>query len=290
MSKQSLDHQGKDLSLVNCTVSGLLALVLTIPLHEFFHFATDLIYGRDVIWFSAVAVQSGDNIDLMTLSSFHRIMLAGGSASIINIIIGLVLFVIIINVSMGPMMRIFLTQYMGMHLSVGFGYFMIGGMFGGFGDWGNVLGLFDESTVVIMRIVLAVIGSIGVVFTFFALNYMSYYFIKDPGDKSERFYVALRLHLIPFIASFAFAAIVDMNSILMKEGYVDAHPMFNILVRFMLIAFFWAFMFTWVMVKPPKKSRFLYPLVMEPQVVLWVVTAILLAIDLFVLAPGIRIS
>ena len=280
----------KDFSLLNCTMSGMLAFVLSVPVHEFIHFLTDIIYDHEVIWFSAGAVLSSDDYDFMALSPFHRAMAAGGSASVINALVAILLFFVIIKVQMGPGLRVFLIQYYAMQMCLGFGYFMVNGLFGAFGDWGNVFGLFPDSTVVIMRIVLGVLGSAGIVFTMFALNYMSYYFIKHVDDRKERFYVALGLHLLPFIASSVFAVIVDMNSILMREGYFDANPFFSIAVRFMFIPLFWGFMFTWVMVKHPKESRFRYKLPSEPRYVLWGVTIILLLVDLFVLAPGIGIA
>ena len=232
------------------------------------HVVTCRIYGQEVTYFAANAVGQGDNLDISTLASFHRIMVAGGSASIVNVIVGMILFFIVLKVSMGPTMRIFLTQWMGMHMCMGFGYMMIGGFFRGFGDWGQVCQYFEPGSVVVMRIILATVGSIGSVFTFFALNYMSYYFIEDPGNRKERFHVALRLHLIPFFVSSIFGVIVDLNSKLIREGYADANPGFLITCRFMLLGFFWAFFFTWVMVKPPKQTRFLYFLTREPKFIM----------------------
>ncbi len=280
----------RDLSLVNCTISGLLAMVLSIPLHEFFHFLTCLIYRIPVYWFSANAVNNSDDFDYMALAPFHRVMAAGGSASILNTIIGAVLFFVIIRCSMGPIMRIFLIQYYACHMCEGFGYFMVNGISGSFGDWGNVFSLFPDSTVVVMRIVLTILGSAGILFTMFSLNYMSYYFIQDRQNKTERFHVGLKLYLLPFIATSIFSVIVDMNSILMKEGYFGSNIFFSIVVRFMFIPLFWGFMFTWVMVRPPAEGRFLYEIPKEPKHILWAVTVILLLIDLFVLAPGIMIS
>ncbi|MBQ3334867.1 MAG: hypothetical protein IJG85_04675 [Eubacteriaceae bacterium] len=279
----------RNLSLVNCTVSGLLAMVLTIPVHEFFHFLTSIIYGQEVICFAANAVNASESFDFMALSPFHRAMAAGGSASIINAIIGIILFFIIIKCTMGPMLRTFLIQLYAFQMCEGFGYFMINGIFGSFGDWGNVFGYFPDSTVMVMRIVLGILGVAGILFTMFSLNYMSYAFIRDPQNRSERLHVGLGLYLLPFIATSIFSTIVDMNSILMAEGYFESNPFFSIAVRFTFIPLFWAFMFTWIMVKPPKESRFLYELPSEPRYILWVVTAILLLIDLFVLAPGIML-
>ena len=277
----------KDFSLLTCTMSGMLAFVLSVPVHEFVHFLTDLIYGHEVIIFSANAVLSSDDFDFMSLPPFHRAMAAGGSASIVNIITAIIVFFVIIKVAMGPKLRVFLIQYFAMQMCIGFGYFMVNGLFGAFGDWGNVFGLFPDSTVVIMRIILGTLGCAGILFTMFALNYMSYYFIKKVDDKKERFHVGLGLYLLPFIASSVFAVIVDMNSILMREGYFESNPFFSIAVRFMFIPLFWGFMFTWVMVKHPKESRFIYNLPSDPQYILWGITVILMLIDLFVLAPGI---
>lgn len=65
---------------------------------------------------------------------------------------------------------------------------------------------------------------------------------------------------------------------------------FSIAVRFIFIPLFWGFMFTWCMVKPPKEGRFADHITKNAQVVLWIVTAVLLLIDLFVLAPGIYLG
>ena len=49
-------------------------------------------------------------------------------------------------------------------------------------------------------------------------------------------------------------------------------------------------MFTWVMVKPPKKSRFLYKLPEKPNYVLLAIGVVLIVIDIFVFGPGIKIG
>lgn len=131
----------KDLSVINCFATAFLAYFFTLPVHELFHALTHLAYGNKVTCFSAGAVASEDLIDYSSLSYFHRIMVAGGSACILNIIIGIILMVIVFKVSMGPVMRVFMIQLMGAQLSEGIGYFMIGGFFGA-GDWGNVFHVF----------------------------------------------------------------------------------------------------------------------------------------------------
>jgi hypothetical protein len=55
------------------------------------------------------------------------------------------------------------------------------------------------------------------------------------------------------------------------------------------IVFFWAFMFTWFMVRHPQQSRFHEPLPLEADYPLLVLAILLVVIDLIVLGPGITI-
>ena len=126
----------KNYSLINSIATCMLAYIFTIPLHEFFHMATCWIYGDTVLCFSAGAVDAIKS-DYSQMSTFDVIMDAGGSASILNAIIAIILIIILLKVNMGPTMRMFLTQLMGAHFAEGIGYFMIGGFFGA-GDWGSV--------------------------------------------------------------------------------------------------------------------------------------------------------
>ena len=280
----------KDCSLINCIATGMIVYFCSVPVHELFHLLTAYAYGDTCEWYSAGAVKEMHIFDYMTLAPFHRIMVAGGSASILNAIIGIVLFIILLKATgIGPVMRVFLIQLMGSQLTLGFGYFLIGGFFG-FGDWGNVFSYFpnDPGIVTAMRIILATAGSIGCVFNFFALNYMSYYFIKDPADKSERRRVAARLHMTMFILGIIAGPLAAIPSPAIKEGYLSFGISF--MLDFMWIPFFWGFMFTWVMVKPPKQSRFIYNLPADPRYGLLIIGIILMAVNQFIFGPGIRIN
>ena len=88
-------EQKKDLSLFNCIGTAMLAIFFTIPMHEFFHLLTNLAYGDRVLCYSAGAVQPAELIDYASLPIFHRIMVCGGSASIINVIVGIILMIVI---------------------------------------------------------------------------------------------------------------------------------------------------------------------------------------------------
>lgn len=278
----------KDLSVVNCIATSLLAFVLTIPMHELFHLLTCYVYGfgDQVTIFSATCVGIDDAVDISSLAPFHRVMMAGGSASILNVIIGMGLFFLLLKCRMGSWMRVFLIQLMGAHLATGFGYFMIDPITM-LGDWGNVFSSFPSAPgiVLTMRIMLCVVGAVGIVFTFFALNYMSYYFIADPSDMQERLNVALRLHLVMLIIATVLGCIGGMLS---PASGGDSFAI--ILGNMEWIVFFWAFMFTWVMVKHPKKTRFIYSLPQKPNYLLLIIGVILVLFDLIVLGPGIALN
>ncbi len=279
----------KDKSIVNCLATTMLAVFITVPGHELLHLLTHMIYGSKLVCYSAGAVNA-IVADMESLSPFHRIMVAGGSASIINVIIGIVLAIILVRARLKPLIRLFLTQLMGAQVIQGIGYFMIGGLFGA-GDWGNVYRALTEypSLVSALRISLSVLGVTGILGLFFFLNYLSYYFIKDKDNKAERMHVAVGLHLLPFIVGFSLGLICSYLSPMANTGASNIWE--SILFNFMWIPFFWGFMFTGVMkTLPPKTSRFLYRLPEKPNWILFATGVALILIDILVFGPGIWFS
>ena len=277
----------KDLSIINCIATSLLAYFFPVPVHELFHLLTSLAYGDSIMCYSAGAVQPMGYIDISSFSVFNRIMAGGGSASIINAIIGLVLLIVVLKVKMGPMIRLFMIQLMGAHLSCGFGYFMIGGFFGA-GDWGQVISYLSDTpgTITALRVILSVIGSAGVVFLFFILNHMSYYFIEDPQNKPEKLRIAAKIHLPMLILGYGVGIIITVLSPAAASGHLSLG--LGILYNMMWIPFLWGFLFTGPMnVLPPKKSRFLYKLPAKPNWILFVIAVILIIVDIVVFGPGI---
>ena len=175
---------GKDMSILNCAATAMLACFITVPGHELLHLLTHMIYGSKLLYYSAGAV---DAIvpDYSILSPFHRIMVAGGSASVLNALFGIILLIVLMKVRMGPLVRTFLTQLMGAQFVQGIGYFLIGGVFGA-GDWGNVYAQLTEypGLVTFLRITLSLIGAVGIVALFFFLNHLSYCFIYRLSGKA----------------------------------------------------------------------------------------------------------
>lgn len=280
--------KNKDLSVINSIATFLIAYFLTVPVHELFHVLTHLAYGSHLTYYSAGAVNAIVTVDYSSLPAFHRIMLAGGSASILNMIIAVVLMIILLKVKMGSMTRLFLTQLMGAQAVQGIGYFLIGGM--GIGDWGNVFNVLPDmpGLVTALRIILLVLGAAGIVGLMFLLNHLSYYFIQDQNDKKERRSVGFKLHMIPFIIGIILGPIITVLSPAVKSGELSLG--LSLLFDLMWMPFFWGFMFTGFMVKPPKKSRFLYPLPPKPNFVLLVIGIILILVDIIVFGPGIQFS
>lgn len=283
-----MKNRKKDLSVINCIGTSLIAIFLTVPVHELFHLLTHLAYGSRLLLYSAGAVDAVVTADYNSLSAFHRIMLAGGSASILNAIIAIILLIILFKVKMGAMPRLFLTQLMGAQMTQGIGYFMIGAF--GLGDWGNVFDVLTDmpglSTA--LHIILGILGAGGIVALFFILNYMSYYFIQDSNNKKERRSVAFKFHLIPFIIGIILGPIVAVLSPATRSGGLSFG--LSLFFDLMWIPFFWGFMFTGFMVKPPKKSRFLYHLPEKPNYILFILGIVLILVDIIVFGPGIRFS
>ena len=277
----------KNMSLLNCIASGLLVYILTVPVHESFHVLTFLIYGDKVQWFSAGAVETYRLVDNNGLSAFDRIMYWGGSASITNLIVAIIVLIILIKVKkMGATLRVIMIQLFGAHMATAVGYFFFGGLIG-MGDWGNVFSHMEDmpGLVSALRIILISVGAILIVFTFFALNYFSYDFIHDPADKKERFSIASKLHLPMFIMGLIVPVLTMIKSPAIASGEVSFLDV--ALWNMAWIVFFWGFMFTWVMVRPPKQSRFKCDLPAKPNIVLWIVSVVLVLLDIIVLGPGI---
>lgn len=276
-------------SLLNCIATAMIAYFCMVPLHELFHLLTYYAYGEKCRFISSFSVGSLNTVDFMAFPTFHRIMATGGSASILNIIIAVILLIILLKVQMGPTMRVFLTQYMGLHWAEGFGYFMMGGMMK-YGDWGVVLSYFPDNPAfaATLRIILLIIGCAGAIAQFFILNYMSYYFIENPADKIERRTVGAKLHLSVFFVGVVFLLASLSQNPSIKNGTVSMVT--GLVASFMFIGFVWGFLFTGFLVKPPRKSRFLYTLPKEPHFILYVIGVAVFLVNTFILGPGIYLN
>lgn len=283
-------EQKKDMSLINCIATAMLAYFFTIPFHESIHAVTYLIYGDKIVNFTAGSVKVAGIVDFTKLSPFHRIM-SSGSASILNALIGIILFIILIKVTdMPAMLRLFLTQLMGGQLLEGFGYFLIGAF--SVGDWGNVFSLFSDSpgTVTVMRIILGVTGAVSAVVILYIATYMTYCFVEDPADKTKRKAAAIRVDLMLFLVSYIVGGLATINLPLVKSGEMSywMFLFFNSMWVIYLVAFFYA----WggIMAKPPKVGAFRCSIPKEPHPFIWALALILILVDIIIFGPGITFS
>ena len=64
----------------------------------------------------------------------------------------------------------------------------------------------------------------------------------------------------------------------------------GLVASFMFIGFVWGFLFTGFLVKPPRKSRFLYTLPKEPHFILYVIGVAVFLVNTFILGPGIYLN
>lgn len=99
----------------------MIACFITVPGHELLHLLPHMVYGSKLLYYSAGAVDA-TVADWASLSVFDRIMVAGGSASIINALIAIILLIILLKAkTLKPMMRLFLIQLMGTQFVQGIG-------------------------------------------------------------------------------------------------------------------------------------------------------------------------
>ena len=279
-------NRTKNLTIINCLASAFIVYFITVPGHELLHVLTSLIYGEKILFYSALCVDSIP-ADYAGMSVFDRIMVTGGSASILNAIFGIILLIILLKKQLKPMSRLFLTQLMGAQFVQGIGYFLIGGLFS-VGDWNNVFAALADNPGLVnaLRIILSVIGAVGIVALFFILNRMSYYFIENKEDKQERVSVGFHLHMTILIIGVIVNTIATFLSPAVKMGHLGSGTF--LLFNFMWIPFLWGFLFTGPMkTLPPKENLFLFHLPEKPNWILFGLGVVLILVDIFVFGPGI---
>ena len=90
------------------------------------------------------------------------------------------------------------------------------------------------------------------------------------------------------IVGYPVGMIVTVLSPAVESG--ELNIALGLLYNIMWIPFFWGFMFTGFIVKPPKKGRFLYLLPRKGNYVLAAISVILVLVEIFVLGPGIKLG
>ena len=271
--------------ILNCLALFIVAVNLTAPVHESTHLLTQMAAGMrpyNLSYGSADTVGTAAvNLDTV----FWKIMYEG-SAALMNIVVGLICFVILRKARLGPLSRVFVLYLTLLHLCMGFGYFLRDGISytpgGGMGDWSKVLEHFGGN--IWLRIGLLIVGTLGYLLAFSIVYYEAHHFIADSGDKIERRQVTGALYLIPYLVHAVLYTLLNLTS---PIGVMNALIISGVMNVFGYIVFLWGYLFVAHMVKPPKESIYYFSPCAEKKPVLWAVAAALVLLDALVLCPGI---
>ncbi|MBO4583875.1 MAG: hypothetical protein J5756_02280 [Clostridia bacterium] len=273
--------------ILNCLALGIIAMNLTAPVHEATHLLTQMIAGAKPVFLSFGAADTVDPAIDPNSSFFWKVMYEG-SAALMNIVIGFVLLIILKKAKLGSLSRPLVLMTTMMHLSMGFGYFLRDGIAYSpdpehqMGDWSKVLGRFDGN--IILRIGMLVVGSLGILLVFYIAYRQAFHFISDNEDKKERGRVASAIYLFPYILNAVVFTLVELRNPIGIENVLIISPIINI---FGMIGFFWGYMFVAHMVKPRKDNVYYVSPCAERKIGLWIIAVAALALDAFVLCPGI---
>ncbi len=273
----------KRINIINGLSTAAAAIFLTQVLHEFVHLVSAWATGAQVRAFHLFAV----DIELFYDPKFlFRDIVIESSASIINVLFGfcaLGLFHLLKKAS--ATVRQFFLQTAGYSLLMGFGYFLFDGVFYSPevpGDWKSVIRMLDGS--VVLRISLILIGTFGMLFTFFWLSRNVLVFAKDKQDKKERLEAAMPVLLLPYIV---FGLLYLFFAIWHPLGLPDGLMIVFFQFVFGFSGLLWGFFFAVYWFKPNMKDKRFTPF--EKKVSLpWILAAIVLLIfQAAVLLPGI---
>lgn len=277
--------------ILNCLALGIIAMNLTAPVHEATHLLTQMIAGAkpEVLAFGcAGTVDPTASIG----SVFWKVMFSG-SAALMNIVIGTILLIVLKKAKLGPLSRPFVLMTTMMHYSMGFEYFIRDFFLYDpnpdptvqQGDWAKVYENFGGNMA--LRITMLIIGCLGILFVFYIAYRQAFHFISDNNDKKERNRVASAIYLFPYLLNAVLFTLVELNGPVAKtniESFLIISPIINI---FGMIGFFWGYMFVAHMVKPRKENVYYFSPCAEKKPVLWIAAILIIAIDAFILCPGI---
>lgn len=223
---------------VNSLCTAIVALFFTQVLHEGVHFLAAKLVGAEVLAFNLFAVK---------ITFFHdpaylwRDIVIEASASIVNVGIGLLALLAFHSLKRLPsLFQQFFFQLAGYNMLMGFGYFLFDGLFytpDSYGDWKSVLRMLDGSLV--LRLILIIVGAVGMVFTFFWLARFAMVFVKDRASKESRFRVSAPLLLAPYLLLGSLFALLSIwHPIGWPDGFIIVFLQFFFGFSGLLWAFF----------------------------------------------------
>lgn len=272
--------------IVNSVSTAGIAVALTQVLHEAIHLMSALAVGVPVRAFNLFAVDT-----TITYDQALRIpeMIVESSASLVNILIGLIaLGVYHRRSSIKPLTRQFLIQLAGFELLMGFGYLLFDALFyapGVLGDWKSILHMLGAPWV--LRIMLILMGSLGVVWTYFWLSRAVMVFVEDISVKDQRHQAAFPILIAPYVF---YSIIYLAASIWHPVGFPEGMLIVFFQFVFGFSGFLWAYLFAVIWLTPKRIVPFSQRSPERIDAGWLVLSLIIIALQLMVLLPTLAIG
>lgn len=217
--------------------TAIIALFFTQVLHEGVHFFAAKMVGAEVLAFNLFAVKIHLFQDPLYL---WKDIFIEASASIVNVGVGFLALIAFHSLKRVPsLFQQFSLQLAGYSMLMGFGYFLFDGLFytpDSYGDWKSVLHMLDGS--ILLRLLLIIIGAIGMVFTFFWLARNVLLFVKERDLREERLTISLSLLFIPYIV---LGLLFTLFSLWHPLGWPNGFMIVFLQFFFGFSGFLWAF-------------------------------------------------
>lgn len=284
-SKATRDGGSYLCTVLNGLALTILAVTLTGPVHEGVHMVTQVAAGCTPHFLSFGVMEAVGTRTVNMDSTFWRLMF-DGSAALFNVVVGIALTVVLHKARLKPLSRQFTVLLALFHLCMGFGYFLRDGIAyspgNGMGDWSKVLDNFDGNPG--LRIGMLVVGSAGYLFALYLAYHEVYHFIEHNEDKPERMRVTSAIYLWPYLFN---AVVFTALTLLSPLGALDSLIISGVLNLFGYFPLMIGFLYAGFVLKPMKKNIFYFSPCAKREPLLWVVALVVLALDAFVVCPGI---
>ncbi len=236
--------------IINGLATAIVAVFFTQVLHETVHLISAWIVGAPVNAFNLFAV------DIILYSNpqyvWHDIIIEAG-ASIMNVIVGVIALILFHYLKKASTVsKQFLLQLTSYSFLMGFGYFLFDSLFytpETPGDWKSVLNMLDGN--IMLRIALIIIGTGGMLFTFFWLAKNVLIFTEDNNSKKCRIEAASPILLIPYVG-------LGIMYIFLSIWHPLGLPLGLIIVFFQFVfgfsGLFWGYMLAVYWLKPDNRD------------------------------------
>ena len=271
---------------MNAAVLALLAALVIQVLHEATHGVAAVLVGAR--W-RALNLFASDHAWPGAASESGEYVIAG-SASIVNIVVGLACVVLFRRPALvaRPLARLFVLYLGAFSLFTGFGYLLFDALFyapgADLGDWRRIVSMLGGGWEV--RIPLIAIGAVGVLFGFLWLAYSALKFDPRSNEPAHRAALAFAVLLVPYLVVNAVFTVLSFAHPLGIDGTVLT------VLQYWLgnIGFFWGFFLAsyWLTMKAPPADPSPLPAVTNPRAI--ALAAVIFIVTVAVLLPTVTFA